>query len=105
MGFNNDKSTGNTSFERAPEGNYLARLIGITDIAFQPSFKWGSGAEDVSKAGYQIALTFELVAAQDGAGNNFIITKNFPFSWNELAGLYKAVKAVDPSGAVPTDCR
>jgi len=94
---------GGNNNERAEDGTYMSRLIGIVDLRLQPAGQYTVGGKTQEiKAGNKLALVYELTTTLD---ENGIPLQQFETPNNilgEKATMTKRMMSMDPSG-IKTD--
>ena len=74
----------------APEGAHLARLLHIVDLGYQED-TW-QGETNIRR---KVRLTFELVCEPMEDGRNFVVGKDFTFSFGDKSKLKPTLEALN----------
>lgn len=69
------KATSNKEYPKTD--NYLARVVGITDMGIQPGFEWKG---EMTKPAAKVELTYELVTTEMSDGRPFWVSESGTYS-------------------------
>jgi len=77
--------TGGAQKEQPTEGNFFARVVGLSDLGMQPAWIWQG---ETVEPQYKIEITYELVTENMADGRPFWVSEEMKNSDNEKAKLY-----------------
>ncbi len=80
----------NTVKEQPGQGNYIARVVALSNLGLQPGFQWQG--EEVEPA-YKIEITYELVTENMSDGRPFWVSEEVTNTDNEKGKLYQRCMA------------